>query len=1504
MKRNVINLPAILISGLALVLCAGGFYGLHQWQLSRIATGLLGHSEVAEGKLDWFKSAEYLDRYLRIKPTDARARGRLALAYGKGASKPEDYRTVVQLCYRALGAGYAADEKTLRTQLADSLIKVGRYLEAEHEAEKLLQLDPADAAAQRALALALFSQLKTGSLAAERIENLQLIATVEKAAAANPQDVDLAEIAAAVFREHADVVRIEFPDLNEAERLSRGDDHLDSLIQNSPKAAAYLARYRYRSRNSLAGSNDDLQQALSLEPKNPDVLLTAAFANLEAGQTAAAQGDQTRANEKFAAAKEHFATLHREKLLDKNSDVLVGLGDACQRSADLDGALKVWREGLRNFTNPFVQVTLHSRIADALIAADRDREAAESLTEIDNILSRAGRDINKDSQLSLLQSQDLRQGSLAIKRGQFQEAIQYLQRALTRQTIDKRSREVEFYAWNQLGRSFAALDDWIEAGIAFDRATAIQPQALPIRLAAAQAWFNAGRPELAFERAEPVVKANGAFEAWMIVATAQYQIQVALANSERDWKRLEEALKALGKSPADAPMVWRVPLLEADYLAFRGRVDGNVEDGRQRAKAVLDAAAAKHTADVEFMKRSSVAYESLGYAAAADSVIEQMRTQKLPAVDIALAEARLLMERKDFPGAKGVLEAASRKVATPDQAKLRDGLLSVADAADDIPQLERLLQSQLAERPNELRLLRQRCELALEHKDFPGVSQWSARLSAAGPMGKLWAEYYQAMRLLMTARDARDSNLPKALAIQEAIAAARPNWPRSFILRGMIKERIEQWEEAATAYESAIQLGVSQPSVYERLIAILERLNRSAEADKYLSRLESYLPFSQQLTEYASEHQFRSNPKRAIDIARAAVKQRPDDPHARVWLGRVLLLNKDLVESEQEFKRAVEISNDIRAWNGLFSFYLRTGATEKARTTLTEIAAKAKLADSDRDFVVAQGLEALGDFEQAAAKFRTAADRSPKNAVIQLRLAGVYLRTDPTQAVTCLRKSLELDPQLAPARRMLAAILGSRGTEAEMKEAEELLTSAGAPNTAVAVEDRRLRALLLASRGSGENTARAIQLLEEIVSRESTSLPGDQVILAQLYEHESRMITSADNAAARLKNARQQLLTLAAREAPQPNHLIALVEFLLRQNQVAEAAPWIEKLELMIPESNPDAVLMSRVVELWLRQGTIEKCNRWIDRIAAQNPDPLKLAMLRSKLLAKKENPEAAAAFLEPIALGMMEKLSQASEQIPIAKEVGDFYAANGLHANSEQWYRRLAALDAKQFPLVVTSLARQKRAKDAILACIEQDKIDRSSRYAIVASTILADLAPPADVQLLAEPLLQNALKNSPEDVGLLYSVGTLYVAQGKYEPSIATFRKILTINPRHVPALNNLALVLAESPSKRREALELIEQAINVVGSHPGLLDTKGAILVYDGKSEEALPLLEFAARGEQVDPRHNLHLAAAYRDTAKTELARANLKLALDRELESLILTQSDKNLLENLRSKLGL
>jgi uncharacterized protein HemY len=113
---------------------------------------------------------------------------------------------------------------------------------------------------------------------------------------------------------------------------------------------------------------------------------------------------------------------------------------------------------------------------------------------------------------------------------------------------------------------------------------------------------------------------------------------------------------------------------------------------------------------------------------------------------------------------------------------------------------------------------------------------------------------------------------------------------------------------------------------------------------------------------------------------------------------------------------------------------------------------------------------------------------------------------------------------------------------------------------------------------------------------------------------------------------------------------------------------------------------------------------------------------------------------------------------------------------------------------------------------------------------------------------------------------------------------------------------MMLAERPEGRAESIKLIDQAINIAGQQPGLLDTKGAILLYQGQAKQALYLLEAAAREAGKDARHRFHLAAAYQGVGDSVRAREQLQAALDQELEKQVLTPTDRRMLTELKAAL--
>ena len=109
------------------------------------------------------------------------------------------------------------------------------------------------------------------------------------------------------------------------------------------------------------------------------------------------------------------------------------------------------------------------------------------------------------------------------------------------------------------------------------------------------------------------------------------------------------------------------------------------------------------------------------------------------------------------------------------------------------------------------------------------------------------------------------------------------------------------------------------------------------------------------------------------------------------------------------------------------------------------------------------------------------------------------------------------------------------------------------------------------------------------------------------------------------------------------------------------------------------------------------------------------------------------------------------------------------------------------------------------------------------------------------------------------------------------------------------------APQAESRPEALRYIDRAIEIAGPQPGLLDTKGTILLLDGKAEDAVPLLEQAAASSLTDPRYHFHLAVAYDRSGLPEKARAAYLTARKNQLTRQILTPTDQSMLDEMRKK---
>jgi tetratricopeptide (TPR) repeat protein len=156
------------------------------------------------------------------------------------------------------------------------------------------------------------------------------------------------------------------------------------------------------------------------------------------------------------------------------------------------------------------------------------------------------------------------------------------------------------------------------------------------------------------------------------------------------------------------------------------------------------------------------------------------------------------------------------------------------------------------------------------------------------------------------------------------------------------------------------------------------------------------------------------------------------------------------------------------------------------------------------------------------------------------------------------------------------------------------------------------------------------------------------------------------------------------------------------------------------------------------------------------------------------------------------------------------------------------------------------------------------------------------------AEGALKQGLAANPGNAVLQYELASVYDAMGRGQDANPLYRTILAAYPDYLPALNNIAINLAES-GDLAGARRYAEKAYQIDKRNPTVQDTYGWTLILSNDLGKGLPLLEHAARALPGDPTVLYHLGAALLKAGKAEEGKRYLRSALGSGLQ------------ENLRKK---
>jgi tetratricopeptide (TPR) repeat protein len=148
-----------------------------------------------------------------------------------------------------------------------------------------------------------------------------------------------------------------------------------------------------------------------------------------------------------------------------------------------------------------------------------------------------------------------------------------------------------------------------------------------------------------------------------------------------------------------------------------------------------------------------------------------------------------------------------------------------------------------------------------------------------------------------------------------------------------------------------------------------------------------------------------------------------------------------------------------------------------------------------------------------------------------------------------------------------------------------------------------------------------------------------------------------------------------------------------------------------------------------------------------------------------------------------------------------------------------------------------------------------------------------------MADALFSRLVAERPEDGGARFLLAAVQQSRGSYEAAESSYRKILEINSDYVPALYNLAYLLAEHRGKAEDALHFAEKARELAPESPAVDDVFGWVLHRRGVDSMAVTHLKDAvSRGSA---RACYHLAMVLSKTGSRSAAAAALEEGLKRD-----------------------
>jgi len=620
---------------------------------------------------------------------------------------------------------------------------------------------------------------------------------------------------------------------------------------------------------------------------------------------------------------------------------------------------------------------------------------------------------------------------------------------------------------------------------------------------------------------------------------------------------------------------------------------------------------------------------------------------------------------------------------------------------------------------------------------------------------------------------------------------------------------------------------------------------------------------------------------------RAALRLQPGNADARYQLANIELGLGNWELAFLEFQSLTELHPDSPdGWIGLADLMVRSGLLEAPEAALDKaIAAAPKRADAHS--LRGEIRFRLGRYHGAHLDARAAVEAAPKDVACWALLVRSAARSQGADAgIEAVNRGIAAVGQDPALLLPLASLLAERGSARDASNLLEEIVSAhsgsgaawnaqlGLVRVKLLAGDReavhkQLDALLL-QRPADEEALALRAVLDAGGGRAEASLARLDAALELLPK--SRTLRDAH---ARLQSARND-----------PAAIAALLGELIRRDLGpapvppsrvrAEAQSGRDKLGALAREHWPGRLAqMRQALEVHMRQQSWTAAQRIVESARRTYPDTTFAAFLAGILELARGDADEAEKYLS-------EALKSAPRSPVVATALAKTWSRKKGAAFAGERLMRLAERD----PGFAFARAMAARAYMDARDPIQAEAALRRGLVLQPDSPLpyqhLADHYLDVDRATDALSILQQGLDRFPQALDLQMTLAQISADLGKANEAIRIYDDVLSRRPDLDVVEYKLATLVAsqvEDGASSQRLLQVAQRLQSDLPSDPLLLDGLGWVRYRAGDAIRARALLQAAVNGAPDEPGPHFHLAAIYARERKADLARSELKAALD-------------------------